>query len=269
MSYAALHSSESPILLENIQEFYTAIREYYDELFPLNDSVVQFFIKLHQEYIASVINKPIPLFRFLGIGCATGNLENRLSAQGFDITGIDKNSKMIETANRRMKRASSLLRFFEMSTIEMNRFLKKESFNLISCIDDTLPYISDETLLRKFFHDTRTLLAPSGKFVIQTINYDFLQKTKQTYLPDLRSVRVTLQRSLIPIDNNSAILDASLELGNGQKIILQKNTRILPLTATALEAYGQEAGFKSCLLYGDFSFSPWTDESPYTILVFS
>ncbi len=267
MSYT--RSPEPPVFLENIQEFYSSILEYYDELFPLQDTAVRFYIRMQQEQQAASQIQPVPLCRFLGIGCATGNLENRLSSCGMDITGIDKNPDMIETANRRMKRTSSTLRFFEMSAIEMNRFLKKGSFNLISCIENTLPYISDETLLRKFFHDAKTLLTPGGKLVIQTHNFDFLKKMKQTRLPDLRSVRVTLQRSYLPMEDESALLEATLELGNGQKIILQKTTKVLPSPVQQLEAYAREAGFTSCVRYGDFQLSPWTEESLTTILVLS
>jgi SAM-dependent methyltransferase len=262
-------SPEPPLQIENIQDFYTEILEYYDELFPLKEEVVQLFSQLLAEQQESSTLKTVPLCRFLNIGCATGTLENRLSGFAMDITGIDKNPRMIETANRRMKRKSSTLRFFEMSALEMGRFLKQGSFHIISCIDNTLPYISDEILLRKFFHDTCGLLSPGGKFVIQNINFDGIKTTNPTRLPDLGSVRVTLQRSFLPAENGLVLLDAALELGNGRKISLQKTTTLLPATRAKMESYAKEAGFAGSEAYSDFALSPWNEESPYIVQVFT
>jgi SAM-dependent methyltransferase len=268
MFQSTLRKDENPEFIENLQEFYSTILEYYDELFPLKDEAVQFFVRLQNEMQAATIVQPSPLCRFLSIGCATGNLENRLAGYGMDVTGIDKNPDMIETAKRRMKRLYSTLRFFEMPAIDMSRFLKQGSFNLISCIENTIPYISDETLLRKFFHDARSLLAPGGKFVVQTLNFDAIDLNQAFRLPDLGSVRVTLRRSYIPKENGQMLLEASLELGNGKTIILQKTTSLISARTSTLEEYASEAGFRTCFLYGNFDFSPWTRESPKTILVF-
>ncbi len=267
MSFTSQRTPEPAIHIESLQEFYTVILEYYDELIPLKETCLDFFLMLQREFQDTCPVQPAPLCRFLGIGSATGNLENKLSAHGLDITGIDKNPDMIETAKRRMKRGSSTLRFFEMSALDMKRFLKKGSFNIISCINNVIPYISDETLLRKFFHDARELLAPSGKFVIQTINFDYLEKHKLKRLPDLKSIRVTLERDFIPGEDGLLTLDATLELGSGRKILLQKNTRLVPTTVERLETYAKEAGFTGIARYGDFDLGPWTDESPSTIMV--
>ena len=262
-------SSEPPLLIENLQDFYTEILEYYDELFPLKEEVIHFFLKLLQEQQTSLQVQPVPLCRLLNIGCATGSLENRLSGYAMDITGIDKNPRMIETANRRMKKKSSTLRFFEMSALEMGRFLKKGSFHIISCMDNMIPFISDEILLRKFFHDCYELLSPEGKFIIQNVNFDCIQHLHQTNLPDLSSVRVTLQRSLIPSDNGQYLLDAALELGSGRKISLQKSTMLFPATTANLESYAEEAGFTASEIYSDFSASAWTDKSQNTVMIFT
>lgn len=262
-------SPEPPILIENLQDFYTATLEYYDELFPIKDDALKLFLDLQKDLQESAITHNAPLCRYLGIGCATGTMENRLSNYGFDITGIDKNPAMIETAKRRMKRGYSTLRFFEMSAIDMKRFLKQGSFNIISCIENTLSYISDETLLRKFFHDARQLLAPGGTFVLQTLNLDFFLRTAHNSLPDLSSIRVTLHRSFIRRDDGLMTLDASLELGSGRKMILEKTTHIMPLTAEKIEAYAKEAGFTSISRYSDFALSPWTEESPNIVMLLS
>ena len=181
--------------------------------------------------------------------------------------GAGRIPEMIETAKRRMKRGFSTTRFFEMSTLDMVRYLKKGSFNLIACIDNTLPYLADETLLRKFFHDAKELLAPGGKLVIHTLNYDSIPMAKPSRLPDKSSVRVTLKRGYLPDPDGAFLLDATLELGNGRKITIQKGTKILPLTTGKVESLAREAGFSTCALAGSFSGDPWSPERAESVII--
>jgi SAM-dependent methyltransferase len=267
MSYGAMRE-QTPVIIESIQDFYTAILEYYDELFPLDENLIPFIQKIAQDQKIAQGLDAAALPRFLGIGCATGNLENKLLKYGMDITGIDQNKEMVETAKRRMKRGFSTIRFFEMSAIDMNRFLKKGSFTIVACIENVIPYISDETLMRKFFHDARTLLAPGGKFIIQTMNYDGLRTEKPVRLPDRSSVRVTLSRGYIPAEDGLVFLDAMLELGNGRKIMLQRTTKLLPTPVARLKFLAEEAGFTTAETFGDFTGSPWSEDSLSSVLVF-
>lgn len=255
-----------PQIVENIQDYYSAILEYYDELFPVPEAIVSFFRALQEEQRKSFGSDHAPFARYLGIGCATGTLENKLSGPGFDITGIDRNPDMIETAIRRMKRGFSTTRFFEMSTLDMVRFLKKKSFQIIACLDNTLPFIADETLLRKFFHDARELLAPGGNLVINTINFDAITQIKPSRLPDRSSVRVTLKQGFIPDSDGTLILDAALELGNGRRIALQRGTKIFPLTTGDIETLAREAGFTTCSLAGSYANKTWSPESAESII---
>lgn len=266
MAYATTHE-QAPAFIESIQDFYTAILEYYDELFPLDENLVPFIqdVALRQK---KDTGNDAALTRFLGIGCATGNLENKLLKFGMDITGIDQNKEMVETAKRRMKRGFSTIRFFEMPAIDINRFLKKGSFNIVACVDNVIPYIYDETLLRKLFHDVKSLLAPGGAFIVQTMNYDGVPTDKPVRLPDRSSVRVTLSRGYIPAEDGLVYLDASLELGNGKKLTLQRTTKMLPTTVARVKLLAEEAGFAKAETYGDFARAPWSEESLSSVFVF-
>ena len=269
MPFNESKNKDNLVVIENIQDFYTAILEYYDELFPIDENTVPFLLQLQktQKLFSEALHSP--MCRYLGIGCATGNLENRLAGQGLDVTGIDRNPSMIETAKRRMKRGFSTVRFFEMSAIDIRRFLKKGSFHIIGCLGNVLPYICDETLLRKFFYDTRELLVPGGNLVIQTRNYDGLITEKPVRLEDKKSVRVTLSRGYNPAEGNRVCLDATLEQGNGKKLVLQRSTEIIPITVDKVEAFAKEAGFQSISVYGDCSRTPWTISSPSSLFVLS
>ncbi|HHU35619.1 MAG TPA: class I SAM-dependent methyltransferase [Treponema sp.] len=253
--------------IENLQDFYSRTLEYYDELFPLDEQIISCLLRLNETLKKASSISPPPIMRFLGVGSATGTLENRLSIHNFDITGIDTNPAMVSTAKRRIKSTFSSIRFFEMNSLDMRRFLKEGSFNIIACVENTLPYIGDETLVRKFFHDARTLLAPEGYLLLQTHNFGTKLADKPVRLPDRSSIRVRLSRTLIPAENNKMNLDAQLELGNGQLLQLQNTTEILQLTIPQVTAYALEAGFASTSVYSDFNESPYDPKSPHSVYI--
>lgn len=267
--YTPPRQNDPPIMTSGMTDFYSNILEYYDELFPLREESISFFKRRHEEQQTSFQVQPAPFTRLLGIGCATGTLENKLNSFDIDITGIDRNPDMIATAKRRIKRASSTIRFFEMSSLDIRRFLKEGSFNIISCLENTLPYITDETLLRKFFHDSRALLAPKGMLVVQTLNYDRIISERTTILPVRSSIRVRLSRVYHWGENGLIDLDTTLELGNGRKIRSNRTISIRPSNRNTLEALAVDAGFKTCSWFGDFTEEPWTADSPYSIGIFS
>jgi 2-polyprenyl-3-methyl-5-hydroxy-6-metoxy-1,4-benzoquinol methylase len=267
VSYESFKDQDAQVSIESMQDFYTASLEYYDELFPFDEQAISFIRGIQESIYKNYQEEARPMCRYLGIGCATGTLENKLVNIGMDVTGIDKNQAMIETAKRRMKRGFSTIRFFEMSIIDMGRFLKSQSFHIIGCLDNMLPYISDPTLLRKFFYDARELLVPGGKLIIQTMNYDDMRIAKPIRLPEKSSVRVKLTQGYLPADDGQVILDATIELGNGKKLTLQRTTTVLPLTTGTIESFAREAGFSSTTLYGSFSKAPWAPDSASSIIV--
>lgn len=255
--------------VDSLQDLYSSILEYYDELFPLDEGACDFFLGLKEE-LRSQNKLPVaPLYRYLGIGCATGALEIKLSGTGFDITGIDRNPDMIATAKRRLHSSFSTTRFFEMSTTEMARYLKKNSFHVIACLDNTLPYIADLTLLRKFFHDAKTLLTQDGKLIIHCLNADGLAESKPVRLPERSSIRVRLSQAYIPADNGEMTFQTSLELGNGKTISLKKGIPIQILSTTKIMDLAREAGFTRITVWGDYRKGNFTSSSENAVIMCS
>ena len=98
--------------------------EYYDELYPSDENQRRFFTDLLTKYAAPS--------KFLRIGCGTGNLESYLAKSGIDVTGLDTNKEILESANLRRRFPNMAIRFFQMSTIEMTNFLGKNFFINVS-----------------------------------------------------------------------------------------------------------------------------------------
>ncbi len=251
----------------NLQEFYSRIVEYYDELFPLDEGALSCILRIVEQLKEESDVSPPPLFRFLGIGCGTGTLENRLSVHNLDITGIDANPDMVATAQRRIKSSFSTIRFFEMNSLDIGRFLKEESFNIIACVDNTLPYLGDITLVRKFLHDTKKLLVPGGFLVLHVYNFGPDGSINSVALPERSSIRVRLSRKLVPDGSGKLLLDAQLELGNGQIVQLYKTTNILPLQISEIIEYAKEAGFSETKAFGGYDETPLVPDSPFAVVI--
>ncbi|MDE5581352.1 MAG: methyltransferase domain-containing protein, partial [Treponemataceae bacterium] len=101
--------------------------EYYDELFPVSDAQRIFF----ESYI-SQFSAPA---KFLSIGCGTGIFEHRLAKDAIDVTAIEAIRELLDSATRRYRNQLMSLRYFQMSTLEMTKFLGKKFYNIISCLN--------------------------------------------------------------------------------------------------------------------------------------
>ena len=232
-------------------EYINNIIEYYDELFSVSMPQKKLYEDLTKSYMPA---------KLLRVGCGTGALEHWLSKNGHDVTGIETNQDMIETANRRRRLPNMALRFFQMSSLEMTRFLGKGFYNVISCLNDELIFRNDRILIRKLFYDCKTLLAENGVFLIQLTNFAKYQINEKTVLPIRESIRTKLN-SLAYERDGKYFLSQSLEHYGKKPIPVLKDAEFLPIGKEDIESFAKEAGFTDIQFYGDWDLSPLTEKS--------
>lgn len=234
--------------------------EYYEELFPVTPDQKKFFYEKVAEY-------PFPV-KFLGINCGTGMMEHSLSKDGHDVTGIEEIPDLLESANRRRRTQLMFLRFFQMNTLEMARFLGKKFYNIISILDNRIVYIHDETLLKKFFFDCHELIADGGKLVLKLYNYEKYNK-ESFKLPVKESIRTKLISKVTTDAAGKKIMTQELETGNGHRSCITENAEFYPLTKKEIQQFAEAAGFSNCEFYSDFDCSAFTEESDELLAVIS
>ena len=105
-------------------ELYENIAEYYDELYAAGDDVKKFYAEETKSFAAPV--------KYLSIGCGSGTFEHYLAKGNADVTGLETIPQLIESANRKRRTQLMALRFFQMSSLEMCRFLGKAFYDVIS-----------------------------------------------------------------------------------------------------------------------------------------
>ncbi len=240
-------------------DYLNNIIEYYDELYPITESQKKLFADLIQDKMPAHI---------LRIGCGSGLFEHYLARLGHDVTGIDTSKEMLESANRRRRMPNTAIRFFQMSTVEMPRFLGKGFYNIISCLNDKLLFIRDRTLMRKFFYDCKLLLAPGGTVIVQLPHFETLPEDEKVSLPVRESIRVKLFSQMTQKDG-IWYMQQGLSRSEDRLTPVLRDAEILPVTVTDLKAFAKEAGFENVELYADFDRTPLTEDSPSVILMLS
>ncbi len=233
--------------------------EYYDELYPVTKEQYDFYAYLMEQYA-----KPV---KFLTIGCGTGVMENYLAKQMTDVTGLETIKELLESATRKHRNQLMALRFFKMSTIEMVRFLGKNFYNVISCLNDRIIFIHDRTLLRKFFFDCKQLLADDGMIVLQLANYNLYKSKTVSVLPEIKTTRVTLTSKLEYVSEEESLLSRNIKTGSGKVLPVYQKTSVYPITPSEIEEYAKESGFTSIEYFADFKRNPFTEKSPSMVVI--
>jgi 2-polyprenyl-3-methyl-5-hydroxy-6-metoxy-1,4-benzoquinol methylase len=243
--------------MENMEN----IIEYYDELYPVTENQSLFYASLSEQY-----KRPV---KFLNIGCGTGSFEHQLALSGNDVTGLDTSRELLESANRKRRSQLMAVRFFQMSTVEMTRFLGKGFYDIISCLKNRLVFIHDRTLMRKFFFDCKNLCAEHGSLVLELYNYKKLNTEPIVKLPVLSSLRVKLFAQIWTNQNGEKYMKQEIECGNGKILPVIEEAEIYPLTKNEIVEFGEEAGFRNFAFYSDFSCTEFTDASDRLIACIS
>lgn len=230
------------------------IIEYYDELYPISQEQKDFYKDLISRY-----NEPAKLLR---VGCGTGLFEHLLAREGKDVTGIDHYPEMLRSANLRRRNQLMSIRFFQMSYLDMARFLGKGFYNIISVLDNRIIFIHDTTLLRKFFFDCKQLLSDGGSVVLDLSNFKIYSFTQKVTLPERSSLRVKLNSTISLRDDGKYVFSQNLENGSGKILPVMEDDLVYPLTDSQIEEFAKEAGFSRIEFYSSWKKEPFTGSEP-------
>ncbi|MBR1535307.1 MAG: methyltransferase domain-containing protein [Treponema sp.] len=242
-------------------ELYENIAEYYDELYPASDELKKFY-----EDETKAFTPPV---KYLSIGCGTGSFEHYLAKKGCDVTGLETVPSLIESANRKRRTQLMALRFFQMSSLEMCRFLGKGFYNVIMIPDNRIIFTHDSTLMAKLFYDCRLLLAEGGKLILHLPNFEKFNAEPVAKLPIRESIRVRLFSKIKTDSSGKKFFEQELETGTGKRLFVTKDAEIQGLTKDKIEQYAKEVGFTKFSFYSDFAKSEFTKQSNELIVVLS
>ncbi|WP_303920669.1 bifunctional 2-polyprenyl-6-hydroxyphenol methylase/3-demethylubiquinol 3-O-methyltransferase UbiG [Treponema berlinense] len=242
------------------------IAEYYDELYPVTEEQKVFYQKRMISF-----KKPV---KFLRVGCGSGSFEHNLAREGSDVTGIETSHELIEIANRRHRTQIMSVRYFEMSPLEMSRFLGKGFYNIISILNGRIILNHDSTLMSKFFYDCRQLVSDKGLLIVELANFarfdssDGFGGSDRFEFPIRESIRSCLN-TVIEKKAEQFFLEQTLTYSDGKKICVTKDAPVYPLKPSEIEKFALESGFSRVEFFSDFAEHPFSEKSLRVLAVIS
>jgi len=234
-----------------METLYDNLLEYYDELFPVDQERITFLEELSRRIRPANADKSSRV-QVLDVGCATGTFALALMRRGMDVTGIDANTSMIQSACRRNPEPRTNARFFQMDMREAGSSFAHGRFDMALCLGNTLVHLDGPDAILDFLKQTHNLLRPGGAFVFQTVNYEKIKNENISRLPTIESTRARLEREYRRREDGRISFEATIYASNGQPVFKDR-TALYPATPLEISELLKKAGLKRVDLFEDFS----------------
>jgi SAM-dependent methyltransferase len=234
-----------------METLYDNLLEYYDELFPVDQERVTFLEELSRRIRPANADKAYRI-QVLDVGCATGTFSLALMKRGMDVTGLDSNAAMIQSACRRNPEPRTNARFFQMDMREAGTAFAHGRFDMILCLGNTLVHLDGPDAILDFLKQAQKLLRPGGAFVFQTVNYEKVARENLTRLPTIESPRCRFEREYRRRDDGRISFEATIYGSNGQPVFRDR-AALYPATPLEIADLLKKSGLKSVDLFEDFT----------------
>lgn len=230
---------------------YQAFAEYYDRIFPVSTSQIDF---------VRTVTAAVSAHTLLDIGCGTASLLLAVEHSLDRAAGIDLDEAMIAVAGRKAEVSGSRAELLCANMLEVGELFPPESFDVVLCMGNTIAHLGSERELSAFIADLFTILSPGGMFVIQGINYRNISADERFAFPPIRAGDLSFTRSYLPVEGENRLMFTT-ELASGDRVLFRGRTPHTPYYAGQLERICSSVGFSDLHSYGDFNRSAFTDES--------
>jgi glycine/sarcosine N-methyltransferase len=223
--------------------FYRSIADYYDLIFPLEASQVDF--------VKSGMDGPYPGKMVLDAGSGTGNLAIALSQAGFEVAAIDSDPEMLRKAEGK-KTAGSRVTFALMDMREIAALFTASSFDAVLCFGNTLVHLDGLPEIEDFCAQSRDVLRDGGAFFLQILNYDHILDHHISALPLIENDAVMFVRLYEYDREKNRILFKTRLTVKGALTEIENEIPLYPLRRDELEAALRKSGFTNIEFYGGF-----------------
>jgi len=232
-------------------KFYSSIADHYDYIFPYNP--------MHNTFVLNSITSPEDK-SLLDIGCGTGNLSLKLAESYSSVSAIDLDPEMIIKANRKVQKQRNI-DFICMNMMDIRRVFGENRFDSIMSFGNTLVHLHDSEMINQFFSNVRKTLKPSGKFLIQIINYDRILYENIKGLSTIENKHIRFERKYNYIKKENTVeFITSLTVKNTGEI-LENKVNLYPLLHSEIYSLLEQNNFEKIHFYGDFKKGSFSADS--------
>lgn len=239
-------------------EFYQQISKYYDLIFPAGDEQVKF--------LKEVAGNPPKAV--LDVACGTGEYSVGLAEQGYQVTAVDRDAKMLEGLKEKVKAKGCALDYLEADMSDMDKKLSSK-FNLVFCIGNSLVHLENMQQIKEFLKKARNMLENDGSLVLQIINFDriILREIKSLPTIENKSAGLSFERIYDYQKQNNAILFKTKLNVEGRSF--ENQVSLYPLRQDELTEALYEAGFKKMKLFGDFNGNEFDKYNSFMLVLWA
>ena len=232
-------------------DFYRALSQHYDEIFPLKGPQKTF---LH-DYV-----KQEALTSVLDIGCGTGTFALEISQAGVRVHGIDLSDEMIEISKKKAQELGSTATFSLADMGDLSGI--NENYGGVLCLGNTLAHVSGENELKK-------VLAQFGEkgthLLVQTVNYDRMLAKQVQEFPLVKTPHLTFQRHYTYRVDGLIDFTMKIEFPATSEGVSGTNL-LFPIKCENLKKAMLETGWEVSGQWGNFDKATWNEDSPATVL---
>lgn len=237
--------------------FYDDISNYYDSIFPVSKDTVEFIKKSIGEPPKSILD----------VACGTGGYSIELDKNGYNLTAVDLDSKMIEHLSKKTNRIGSKVKFLQADMLDLYEKFDKDAFEAVFCIGNSLVHLDSADQIKDFFIDIRKLLVEDGTFIFQIINYDRVISKDIKSLPTIVNEAVPLKFERFysyEKETQKIIFKTILSVPNKT---IENEIYLTPLMHDEAVSLLKDAGFKEINIYGDFKKNKFDKDNSYSIII--
>ncbi|MEI8032762.1 MAG: class I SAM-dependent methyltransferase [Chlorobiaceae bacterium] len=221
--------------------FYTQFAPFYEQAFPFREEVYSF---LRERALT-------PGGAVLDAGCGPGHYCGRFLQDGFRVTGIDLDQKMIDAAVEAYPR----VKFHCMDISRLDRL--QEQFSLIYAIGNVLAHLPADPLER-LLSAIHEALPEGGSWIVQVVNWDYLLTLGAYEFPAKRlsGGNAEFRRRYTSISAGRALFEVEL-VAAGETLFSDQST-LYPCVLSRFMELHEAAGFSCQGVHGGFDCSPFS-----------
>ncbi len=197
----------------------------------------------------------------LDIGCGTGNKTIFLAEGAAWVEGVDLDPDMIARATPDNPRPNIRYRTLNMRGLGVT--FSEQRFDAIVCLGNTLVHLPSLEEIRAFLVSIAELLAPSGCFILQILNYDRILDRDALELPVLQTPQIKFTRTYRRDGRLLRFLTVLEDKRTGA--VLRNDIPLYPLRRSELTAILKGVGLGAIEYFGSYQGAPHTDDSFVTI----
>lgn len=118
----------------------------------------------------------------LDTACGTGMHAITLALRGHRVSAADLFPQMVEIGVGNARKAGAEVRFNAAGLGDMSATFGKERFDLLLCLGNSLPHLTNDSELNQALEDFAAVLRPGGLVFIQNRNFDLVMRHQQRWM---------------------------------------------------------------------------------------